>query len=90
MITAEQASSPECWRAVEDSRGKLWQLKLELPSLVCSSREDSQAHYLGGRTTLVREKKLDMLEADPGTNCNTSAQQTNHKTPVYVPEFMGT
>lgn len=87
MITAEQASSPECWHAVEDSRGKL---KLELPSLVCSSREDSQAHYLGGRTTLVREKKLDMLEADPGTNCNTSAQQTNHETSVYVPEFMGT
>lgn len=35
-------------------------------------------------------KKLYMPEANPGRNCDASAQETNHKKPVYVPEFMGT
>lgn len=55
MVTVEQASNPEHWHAVEDKRGKLLQLRPELLRVVCSGSEDSQAHYLGGRTTLARE-----------------------------------
>lgn len=62
------ASSLELWHAIEDNRGKLqrkallW-LRPELLSFVCGGREDSQGHYLDGRTTLVGEVQEKALHA---------------------------
>ena len=68
VFTADRASSLELWHAVEDNRGKLQrkallQLRPELLSFVCGGREDSQAHYLEGRTTSVVEVQEKALHA---------------------------
>lgn len=68
VVTPDWASSLELWHAAEDNRGKLqrkallW-LRPELLSFVCGGREDSQAHYLEGRTTSVGEVQEKALHA---------------------------